>query len=641
MSQTLERARTSLDEHAWQDAYDGFTSVPADELGGDDLERLAEAAWWSAHPAESLEAFQRAFEAYLAGGNKRRAARAALRLALEYADRSETALWNGWERRAARLLADEGDCVEQGWLEIALVRSSFEKGFDVAMRHAMAAFEIATRFGDRDLEAFALVAQGGILVLQTQLEQGLPLMDEGTLAAVGGELAPFTAGSIYCLTLGICRAVADYRRAGEWTEAVARMCERQSITGFPGICRVQRAEIMRLRGELAQAEDEARTAQTELESFGRLPQAGAAAYEVGEIRLRLGDLDGAEQAFEVAHRLGHEPQPGIALLRLARGRVHAARSSIATAIADAPDPFERFRLLPARVEIALAAYDAAEAREAAEELGGIASAFASPLLRASAHQAMGAVLTFEGDASSAVPELRSAVREWTDEDAPFETAQARRTLAVAYRLHGDDASARLELEASRQAFERLHARLEVERCDALLRVGGRRVERTFMFTDIVGSTSLIETIGDAAWEEVLHRHDQTLRTQIGSHHGRVVHSTGDGFFASFEQTSDGIACAVAIQRTLNTLRQGDAFALEVRIGLHAAEATEIADDYAGIGVHEAARVGALAGGGEILVTVASLERDELPFVIGDEREVTLKGIAHPVRVAPVDWRSDE
>ena len=144
MSQTLERARRSLDEHAWQDAYDGFTSVSAEELGGDDLQRLGEAAWWSAHPAESLDAFQRAYAAYLGEGNKRSAARAALRLALEYADRSETALWNRWERRAARLLADEGDCVEQGWLEIALVRSSFEKGFDEAMRHAMAAFEIAT-----------------------------------------------------------------------------------------------------------------------------------------------------------------------------------------------------------------------------------------------------------------------------------------------------------------------------------------------------------------------------------------------------------------------------------------------------------------------------------------------------------------
>jgi len=639
VSATLERAREALEQHAWQDAYDGFSSN-AEGLRAEDLERLGEAAWWSAHPDESLDAFARAFTAYVAEGNKRRAAAVAVRLAMEHADRNEFALWNGWERRAARLLADEGDCVEQGWLEIALVRSSFDKGPDEAMGHAQAALEIATRFGDRDLEAFALVVQGSILVFQTELERGLPLLDEGTLAATGGDLDPFNVGSIYCLTLGVCRSIADYRRAAEWTEVVSRLCERQSITGFPGVCRVQRAEIMRMRGSLTEAEEEASKARTELEAYGRLPQAGAAAYEVGEIRLRLGDLDGAERAFEVAHRLGHEPQPGIALLRLARGQVHAARSSIASALADTPDPFERFRLLPARVEIALAAYDAAEARESAEELTGIASTFESPLLRAEAHQAVGAVLTFEGDAPAGVAELRAAVREWTDADAPFETAQARRTLATAYRLSGDEASARLELESAREAFERLHARLEVERCEALLQARGRRVVRTFMFTDIVGSTNLIEAIGDEAWEDVLHRHDETLRTQIGAHRGRVVHSTGDGFFASFEETSDGLTCAVAIQRVLSELRGRDGFVLQVRIGLHAAEATEVADDYAGIGVHEAARVGALADGGEILVTVSSLEPDGSAFAIGDEREVALKGIAQPVRVAPVEWRSD-
>src|SRR5262245_3888353 len=616
MTETLERARQALGDHRWQEAFDGFASL-GQTLGGPDLERLGEAAWWSAHPDESLDAFARAYAAYLDEREPRRAATGAIRLAMEYADRNETALWNGWERRAARLLADQGDCVEQGWLEVALVRSSFAKGPDAAMGHAKAALEIATRFADRDLEAFALVAQGAILVFQTQLEEGLPLLDEGTLAAIGGQLAPFNVGSIYCLTLGVCRSIADYRRAAEWTEAVSRLCEQQSITGFPGVCRVQRAELMRMRGSLGEAEAEASKARTELEAYGRLPQAGAAAYEVGEIRLRLGDLDGAEQAFAVAHGLGHEPQPGIALLRLAHGQVDAARSSIATALADAPDPFERFRLLPARVEIALAAYDVAEARESAEEIGRIASVFDSPLLRAAAHLALGTVLTFEDDASAAVAELRAAVRDWTEIDAPFETAQARRCLAAAYRLGGDEDSARLELQAAREAFERLHARLEVERCDALLRAGedggGRRVQRTFMFTDIVGSTNLIETIGDEAWEDVLRWHDDTLRTQIASHRGRVVHSTGDGFFASFADMGDGVACAVAIQRRLAEQRRRQGFAPQVRIGLHAAEATEIADDYAGIGVHQAARVGALAEGGEILVTVSSIERDGLAF----------------------------
>ena len=642
-TETLERARHALEAHAWQQAYEGFGALDEQGLSGEDLERLAQAAWWSAHPSESIEAFERAFVSFSGEGRGRDAARVGLRLAIEHADRQESAVSNGWLQRATRLLADEPECSEQGWLELCLVRSSFEHGeFEEAERHATAVQGIGARLGDRDIEAFGRALEGAILVFHTQVEQGLALVDEATLAAVGGELSPYVAGNIYCLTIGICRSVADYRRASEWTEAAARWCERESITAFPGVCRVQRAEILRLRGSYDAAEDEAGKARTELEAFGRLPQAGAGANEVGEVRLRRGDLDGAEEAFAQAHRLGNEPQPGMALLRLARGQVDAARSSIGTALADAGDPFDRARLLPARVEIALAAYDVTDAREAAEELGRTAEAIGAPMLHAAAHQALGATLTYEEDGAAAIAELRKAVRAWTDADAPFEAAQARRWLAIAYRAGGDEASAVLELGSAKAAFEGLGAVRDAERCEEMIRAGdagdaGRRVVRTFMFTDIVGSTDLVRTIGDEAWEGILRWHDETLRTQIGSHQGEVVHTTGDGFFASFGDAAAAASCAVAIQRRLTEHRRKHGFAPQVRIGLHAAEATVIADDYAGLGVHEAARVGAIAEGGEILATVSTVSADAIPFAFGQEREVSLKGLAEPVRVVAIDW----
>jgi hypothetical protein len=190
----------------------------------------------------------------------------------------------------------------------------------------------------------------------------------------------------------------------------------------------------------------------------------------------------------------------------------------------------RAPLLPARVEIALAAHDLADAREAADELAGIARTFDQPVLHAAAHQALGASLTYEEDAAAATAELRRAVRHWTDADAPFEAAQARRWLAVAYRSGGDEEAAALELRAARTAFERLGATLEADRCEEMLRAGvgglaGRQVTRTFMFTDIVGSTELVRTMGDEAWEVVLRWHDETLRTLIGTHRGEVVHTT--------------------------------------------------------------------------------------------------------------------
>ena len=322
------------------------------------------------------------------------------------------------------------------------------------------------------------MVQGKTLIAQAKVEEGLALIDEATVAAVGGDLTPITTGIVYCITIDVCRDLAEYARASDWTEAATRWCERQSVPGFPGVCRVHRAEIMRLRGAFSDAEGEARRSTEELMSFGMLPAAGAGFHEVGEVRLRIGDLDAAEEAFGQAHQLGHDPQPGMAMLLLARKRTDAARASIAAVLADEDMPLTRARLLPARVEISLAAHDVADAREAAEELTSIASRYEAPALHANAHQALGAVLTHEEDLQGAISELRRAVRHWTEADLPFETAEARRWLAIAYRADGDGSSATLELRAARSAFERLGARLDdrAMRRDAPRVGGGRRGE---------------------------------------------------------------------------------------------------------------------------------------------------------------------
>jgi class 3 adenylate cyclase len=248
---------------------------------------------------------------------------------------------------------------------------------------------------------------------------------------------------------------------------------------------------------------------------------------------------------------------------------------------------------------------------------------------------------YEDDVPAAVAELRKALRHWTELEAPFEAAQSRGWLALAHRRSGDEASALLELRAAQESFVRLGAVREAERCDELIDAatvaGGRRVTRAFMFTDIVGSTDLIGTIGDEAWKDVVRWHDETLRTMIGSHRGEVVRTTGDGVFASFADADAALDCAIAIQRRLTEHRRRHGFAPQVRIGVHAAEATEIDDDYAGLGVHEAARVGALAEGGEILATVSTVADAGGSLATKDERDVSLKGLPDPVRVVSIVW----
>jgi tetratricopeptide (TPR) repeat protein len=333
--------------------------------------------------------------------------------------------------------------------------------------------------------------------------------------AVGGELGPRATAVIYCNTITACRDLADYGRAGEWTEATRRWCERQDIHGFPGVCRVYRAEIMRLRGSLADAERDARFATTELEEFAP-DLAGAAFYELGEIRLRVADVDGAEEAFRNANRLGTEPQPGLALLRLARGDVVGARGTIARALDETTgDPLARARLLPAEAEIAAAAGDAEAVLAASQELTEIADRYGTPALHAAAANAGGLASLAAGDTAGAIEALRKAGSLWKQVEAPYEAAKARLTVGEAYAAEGDPAAAELELRAARDAFDRIGAGLESRRADdliALLRPGaGERMRLTFLVSDIVGSTPLVEAIGDEAWNDLLGWHDRTLR----------------------------------------------------------------------------------------------------------------------------------
>jgi class 3 adenylate cyclase len=238
--------------------------------------------------------------------------------------------------------------------------------------------------------------------------------------------------------------------------------------------------------------------------------------------------------------------------------------------------------------------------------------------------------------------FRESRRLWREIDAPFEAAVASVRLAEAHLAGGDGEAAKLELSSARSTFQRLGAALELARADALLAslAGPARSRelRTFMFTDIVGSTALVEAIGDEAWGDLLRWHDETLRGCFERHAGEEVHRTGDGFFVAFDEATTALACAAEIQRSLAEHRRDHGFAPGVRIGLHSAEATKTRGDYEGAGVHAAARIAALANGGEVLASVETLAG--VPGIVMDEpREVSLKGLAEPVTVAAVDWRA--
>jgi class 3 adenylate cyclase len=644
----LDDARDALREHDWTTAFE--TLRDADQSGtlpAEGLRMLAEAAWWAGEPEVVLEAAERAHAAYLEEGDRAAAALAAFELGEQYAIRLAGPLSSGWFARAERLAADEPTApvhARLAWLR-GYVAVAMQGDVDASVAHFQEAQELARQTGDRNTEVRSLHDQGRVLCLQGRRDEGSRLMDEAMVAAVGGELDPLPTGIVYCSTIDVCSQIGDYQRAAEWTDATTRWCERLSISGFPGVCRVHRAEILRLRGAWTTAEAEAYRACDELPRFNLLDGVGYAFYEIGEVRRRMGDFAGAEEAFGRAHEHGRDPQPGLSLVRLAQGNLEAAAAGVRRMLSDDTLPrVGRVHPLAAQVEIALAAGDHEVAAGAAGELAEIAADIDTPALRAIAACARGAVHLADGDHAAAVPELRTALRMWRDIDAPYEAAEVRVLLGRAYAAGGDPEGAQLELRAARDAFERLGAAYAAERTAELL---GRlttapqapeRVRRAFVFTDIVKSTDLVTAIGDEAWEDLLSWHDQTLRSLFASHGGEVAHHTGDGFFIAFADSDAALACAVRVQRALAEHRQAHGFAPLVRIGVHAAEATRRGQDYSGAEVHKAARLAALAEGGEILASDAALAEASGRYAAGASREVTLKGIAEPLQVAAVAWR---
>ena len=638
---SLDAARTAASDHAWREAYGAYSNVDKRELTASDLESYGEAAWWSGKLDEAIALRERAYPAFTATGDKLGAARIALTLSWDHEGRGAFAISQGWFSNAERLLADLPSSAEHSRLVLtqALTAMFAEGDLEKAVELFDKAYELAEHVADRDGQVLALGGKGRAFVKAGEIEKGLTLLDEATASAMCGDLRPHSTGLVYCITISSCRDLGDYRRAAEWTEAANKWCDRLDVSGFPGACRIHRAEVMRLRGDWPAAEAQAVAACEELQDFDRSITASGH-YEIGEIRRQRGDFEGAEEAYRTTDELGRNPQPGLALLRLAEGKVDAAVAGITRTLAEVEDPLFRLRRLPAQVEIAIAAGDLKTARSAADEIEHIVDSYKIGDRRAVAFDATvdnarGQIKLAEKDWDGAVGHLQRAREGWKSIGAPYETAQVRMLLGMAYLRRGDKHGGNVELEGALTAFERLGARLEVERAKELL--GKVEARRTFLFTDIVDSTRLLETLGDEKWRKLLARHDQLIRERIVEAGGEVVKKTGDGFFASFENPKSAIDAAIAIQRALNE----EIVAPDVRIGAHTGGAfrtDQDTTDYGGQGVHVASRIGAAARGAEILVSSETLDGLGTSFRLSERRAETLKGFEQPIEVVSVDWR---
>jgi ATP/maltotriose-dependent transcriptional regulator MalT len=468
----IELGRTAFAQRAWSEAYERLSHAEAGALSADDLLRLATSAYMLGRMDDFLELTERAHHAYLDDAALLPATRCAVYLGINLAIRGDLAHASGWFARGQRLLERHGDdCAERGYLLLPAAMQQLELGqYDEAESSTIAAVECGERFRDPDLLALALHIQGQTLIKQARIEEGLRRLDEAMLGVTADDVSPIISGVVYCGVIAGCEEAYDIRRAREWTEALTRWCEQQSdLVSFTGRCLAHRAGIMQLRGAWAEALEEARRARERCEEAMNDVAAGQALYYQGELHRLQGDFAAAEAAYRDANRYGHEPQPGLSLLRLGQGDDDAAASTIRRALGETADPLQRTRLLPSHAEIALAVGDVAEAHRAADELSAIAGDYDILMLRAIAAHIQGMVALAEEEPQSALVSLRAARATWQELDAPYETARTRVLIGLACRMLGDGETAALELDHATTAFEQLGALPDLARVEALAR----------------------------------------------------------------------------------------------------------------------------------------------------------------------------
>jgi DNA-binding CsgD family transcriptional regulator len=474
----LERARKYYDQRAWSDAFREFSV--ADQSGAlnpDDLGNFSITAYLIGHEDIYIQVLDRMHCARSCRGELALAARAAFWLGLQFSLRGEIGQATGWFGRGERLLHRAGKpCAEEGYFMLPHAEQQLQAGDgDTAYRTAIRAAEIGDSFADADLSICARHLQGRAMIRNGQVEKGLAILDETMLGIKVDHLSPIMAGLVYCSVIDACQQIYATDRAREWTNALSNWCAAQpQLVAFTGRCVAHRAEILQLTGHWSDAIKEVRRISSLPSGSHSVP--AAAYYQQGEIHRLRGEFSQAEQAYEKASRVGTEPMPGLALLRLAQGDTQQAAVALSRALDMTADQLERLKLLPAYVDVMILKGDLAEASRGARELEESAKHYPTIALRALSASATGAVQLASDDFRAALQNFRRTVDIWQQVKAPYAIARTRELMGLACRALGDEDGAKLEFLAAREAFKTLGATPDLARIDSRVAVASHLSE---------------------------------------------------------------------------------------------------------------------------------------------------------------------
>jgi len=464
-----DAARRAFEGNQWSAALDGFERADrAGALEGSDYERAAWCLLNLGRPEEAVAWLERAASAQSAAGDSLGAARAAVLLTQVHLEGRRMTAAEGWQQRAARLVDASEPCRELAQFEWITARLALASGnYEEALPHGERALELARAIEDFDLEAVCLIYLGHACVASGQVRRGLALMDEAAAAVLGGDVAPWFAGLVYCGLVYICQNRGDWPRAAHWTDGFDRWSERASTTTFPAVCRLHRAELLTLQGDLVTAERELEDVRGELERSAPWG-VGDAERLYGDVLRVRGDLDAAEQAYRRARVVGWDPCPGWAELLIERGDAAEAVRALEFAIDDRSWPSRQRRrlLLAALARAASLAGDPARARDALTRADAIEDGEITPVQHATLERARGELAAAEGRTDEAIRSLRSALRSWRELGTPLEIAALHERIAELLRASGDPVSAALESEAAEGLWRKAGALARAEACAA-------------------------------------------------------------------------------------------------------------------------------------------------------------------------------
>lgn len=506
----------------WEDVHRRLSAARAHgQLEAGDLAALADAAWWLGHTDESLACSEELYRRCLQDDQLAMAARVAIEVGFLWLLRGEQTVGSGWVSRAVRLLEEVPESAEHGYLLYLEAEEQLGRGdHEAAVASGRAMQELARRHDDATLCAVGLVVEGTARVRRGSVDEGLAVLDEAMLGVRAGEVQPNWAGNLYCHLMSLFFELGDIPRARAWTEATERWCDEHSNPAmFVGICRVHRAQLLHLAGDWPAAERSASRACHDLADMN-VGVVAEAHYQIGEVRRLRGDTEGAEAAYASARELGREPQPGMALLRLAQARTGTAAAGLRTALLSEDEPAARAPLRAAQVEVAAAASDRDLAAEAADELDRIATTYGTPGLLAAARQASGLARLVAGEAERALPLLRDAVRRWRELTMPCEAARARLLLARALAAADDPETAASEHDEAAATLADLGAHGELRRLgqavDAGSSPGGlsaREVEVLVLVAAGASNGSIAAQLTIS--ERTVERHVSNVFTKLG------------------------------------------------------------------------------------------------------------------------------